>query len=135
MPACHRGESVLNSLRTYDRNKLGRNGSRLPISVQMVEEVDSEFGGKPYGSAKYSADELHWMGYIYRYWCGLTGETSKAVYKTVPARELRSFYPAYHTLDPEQAVERIREAKGRPGTEVDEIRRGVEHLKALRACI
>ena len=125
-------------IRRFMRSDLARRldttGSLLELSdaAQMVKEVDVEFGGNPYGSEKYSANELHWMGYIYRYWCSMTGTASKAVYKLAPARELRSLYPSYHSLDPEQAVERICEAKGIPLSEEEEIRRGVEHLRILR---
>ena len=49
---------------------------------------------------------MYWTGYLYRYW-------------------------AYHSLDPEQAIERIKEAKGL--TEENQIKRGVEILRRIRA--
>ena len=126
-------------VRRFMRSDLARRldamGSTLEASdaEQMVRDVDSEYGGKPYGSDRYPPNELHWMGYVYRYWCCMTGQSSKAVYKIVPARELKALYPAYHTLDPELAVDRIRSAKGESLTEEDEIKRGVELLRVLRS--
>ena len=79
---------------------------------RMVREVDLEYSGRCYGSEKYTANELHWMGYVYRYWCLSYGESSKRVYGIVGARELRALYGPYHTLDAALAIERIREAKG-----------------------
>ena len=90
-------------------------GQPMPLEQaptrQLVKEVDAEFGA-PYGSECYSRAELHWMGYLYRYWCSATGKSSKAVFRSIGARELRGLYPAYHTLDPAQAIERILESKG-----------------------
>ena len=120
-------------MRSSLAERLDYAGSALEFSdfEQMVHEVDAEYGNRPYGSVKYSADEMHWMGYVYRCWCCSTGDTSKMAYKSIGARELRGLYPAYHSLDPEQAVARIREAKGIPN--IDEISRGVELLRILRA--
>ena len=124
-------------VRRFMRSDLARRldaaGAELEFADadQMVREVDAEYGGAPYGSLRFSADELHWMGYLYRYWCCMTGEPSKAVYKAIGARELRSLFFAYHSLDPALAVDRIRDAKGLLGP--DEVSRGVELLRVLRA--
>ena len=45
--------------------------------------------------------------------------------------ELEKLYFPYHSLDPEQAIERIMEAKGLK--EEDEIARGVEIMRRVRA--
>lgn len=97
---------------------------------QMVREVDAEYGGKAYGSAKFTAEEMHWMGYLYRCWCCITGDSSKLAYKQIGARELRMLFGGYHSLDATLAVERIRDAKGL--RDDGEIERGVELLKRIR---
>lgn len=49
---------------------------------EAFDLIDKQYGPSTYGSERYSADELYWMGYLYRY------------------------------LDPAQAIERIAEARG-----------------------
>ena len=98
-------------------------------ATRLVEQVDEEYGSKGYGSARYEANELYWMGYVYRAWSLAYGLPSKAVYAQIGARELRSLYYPYHSLDPLDAVERIREAAGIPD---DDITRGVNILRRLR---
>ncbi|MBQ3005768.1 MAG: antitoxin [Clostridia bacterium] len=77
----------------------------------VFEEIDSEFGRTSYGKEKFSAEELYWIGYVYRYWCYTYDKTSKQVYKIIKPKELRDLYYPYHSLDPTQAIERILEAK------------------------
>lgn len=104
-------------------------GSISPESV--IAEVESEYGSSSYGSVKYSAEELHWMGYLYRYWVFRFGMSSASVYKAIGANELRSLFFAYHSLDPEQAIFRIAESKGLI-LEEDPIAKGVAALKRIR---
>lgn len=94
-------------------------------------EVDAEYGGKPYGSKKLSTEALYWMGYVYRYWCLASGLSSKAVHSMAGANEMAALYYPYHTLDPQQAIERIMESKGLDINE-DEIARGVRILRQIR---
>lgn len=101
---------------------------------QIIHEVDSEYGGKPYGSKRYSCSEMHWIGYIYRYLCFVANVSSKRAYKIIGARELRDLYLPYHSLDPGQAVERILEARAlgtRPQDNL--VSRGVEVLRRIRS--
>lgn len=100
--------------------------------AQAVQEVDAQFGGSGYGSERYTANEMHWMGYVYRHWCCEYELASKAVYKLVGARELRELYYPYHSLDASQAVARIQEAKGIP-QDKRSIAYGVERLRAIRS--
>lgn len=58
----------------------------------------------------YDRETLYWMGYIYRYWNLYTGESSKAIYKQAPARKMRVVYLMYHTMSPELAIDRLKEA-------------------------
>lgn len=99
---------------------------------ELVRLVDMEYGGGGYGSQRYSVDELHWMGYLYRYWCSATKQSSKSVYRTIGATELRGLYAPYHTMDVSQAIERIVEAKGL-GDESDELDRAVRIMREVRS--
>lgn len=60
---------------------------------------------------KISKDILYWVGYIYRYWAYTYNLSSKNIYKIIPGSEIVSLYGPYHTLDPENAIQRIYEHK------------------------
>lgn len=98
--------------------------------IKSVKEVDEAFNGKPYGSEKYSVDEMYWMGYFYRAFCLITGKRSKTAYSIIGARELRGLYLPYHSLSIEKAVQRVLEAKDI--LDEDMITRGVAILRKLR---
>lgn len=94
-------------------------------------EIEMQFGASEYGQVRFGKEELYWIGYIYRYWTYITGKGSKQIYKIVKPEELRKLYFPYHSLDAELAIERIKESKGI--VEEDDIKRGVEILKKIRA--
>ena len=75
----------------------------------LFEDVEDDAGGISRTGEIYDQDELYWMGYTYRYWHFLTGESSRTIYETADAPFMRRVYPAYHTLDTEAAIERIKE--------------------------
>jgi hypothetical protein len=96
----------------------------------ILSEVEAQYGKSKYGKVRYSADELHWMGYLYRYWSCLYGKSSSQIYKMIGAKELRDLFFAYHSLDPEQAICRIAESKG-IALEEDWLTKGVAALKRI----
>ncbi len=100
-------------------------------AIDVIEEIENDYGESDYGTIRYSQEELYWIGYIYRYWSYTREISSKALYRLVKPEELRKLYFPYHSLDPGQAIERIMESKGM--TEVDYIKRGVEILKRIRS--
>ena len=55
-------------------------------------------------------ETLYWTGYIYRYWNIYTGESSKDIYKQAPAKTMQAVYLMYHTMSPEMAIDRLKEA-------------------------
>lgn len=119
-----------NVAKRLDDNGYARESSTIE---QTIHEVDAEYGSTPYGSKKYSRSEMHWMGYIYRYMCFAAEMTSKKAYRLIGARELRALYQPYHSLDPEQAVERVLEAHGfGSDAREDPISHGVAILKRIR---
>lgn len=99
--------------------------------LNAIQEIETEFGFTDYGKVKYSTEELYWIGYLYRYWCYTEQISSKRVYKIIKPEELRELYFSYHSFDPAQAIDRIKEAKGI--MDVDNIDRGVELLRKIRA--
>jgi hypothetical protein len=98
-------------------------------SLQVLDEITAEYGTTEYGKQKYSEDELYWIGYIYRYWAYTQEKSSKMLFKIIGAREMRSLFFPYHSLDPQQAIERIMEAKGVDND--DMITRGVKILRRV----
>ncbi|MCF0135323.1 MAG: hypothetical protein HUJ69_02770 [Lachnospiraceae bacterium] len=59
--------------------------------------------------AEYGMEIMYWIGYIYRYWHLLTGESSKKIYRQAPVKTMRRNYMMFHTLDPEIAIEDLKE--------------------------
>ncbi len=98
--------------------------------LNMIEE---QYGKSEYGSVKYAHNEMFWIGYIYRYFCYTYEMTSIQVYKIVKPKELRGLFPAYHTMDSAQAIERILEAKGLLIDEETELKRQYEIFKKVRS--
>ena len=94
------------------------------------DEIENQYGSSDYGQEKFSREELYWMGYIYRYWSYITGSSSKQIYRIVKPEELKKMYYPYHSLDPEQVIDRIKEAKGI--VPCHDIQRGVEVLRKIR---
>ncbi|MGN1142150.1 MAG: hypothetical protein ACI4TF_13185 [Oliverpabstia sp.] len=39
----------------------------LDIS-DAIKELEAQYGESSYGIEKFNVEELHWIGYIYRYW-------------------------------------------------------------------
>ena len=58
----------------------------------------------------YDKETLYWAGYIYRYWNFYTGESSREIYKQAPAKTMNVVYLMYHTMSPEMAIDRLKEA-------------------------
>ena len=98
--------------------------------LNMIEE---QYGKSEYGSVKYTHNEMFWIGYIYRYFCYTYEMTSIQVYKIVKPKELKGLFPAYHTMDSAQAIERILEAKGLLIDEETELKRQYEIFKKVRS--
>jgi hypothetical protein len=75
------------------------------LLYDIMEENKNLSQGKVYDS-----ESLFWIGYIYRYWHFLTKQGSAEISQKCNAETMHALYPAYHTLDCTQAIERILEA-------------------------
>lgn len=60
----------------------------------------------------YSANELNWIGYMYRYWCYTRGLTSLRAYRLIPSTKFLQSYLPMHTQDPEVALRTVIESQG-----------------------
>ena len=57
----------------------------------------------------YHKEVLYWIGYIYRYWHYYTGESSARIIRQAPAATMKRNYMMFHTMDPEVAIEDLKE--------------------------
>jgi hypothetical protein len=101
--------------------------------TEAIDEIEEQYGKSSYGIDKYTTDELYWIGYIYRYWAYVREMSSKQIYKKIKPEQLRNLYFPYHSLDPLQAIERIEETLNDKYGDMDDIARGVEILRKIRA--
>lgn len=98
-----------------------------------INEIEDQYGASAYGVEKFTVEEMHWIGYIYRYWAYVTEKSSKQLYKIVKPEKLRKLYFPYHSLDPLQAIERIiEETDPVEQSGVDDIAKGVIALRKVR---
>lgn len=54
---------------------------------------------------KYAPEVLYWIGYIYRFWACTRGERSRTIYRQAPAKTMKRNYMAFHTFDPDVAID------------------------------
>ena len=52
-----------------------------------------------------SPEVMYWMGYVYRYWHYLKGESSAKIYRLADFNTMKRNYLMFHTLDPELTIE------------------------------
>ncbi len=70
----------------------------------LVDELKDEKTLNTDGE-KYSPEVLYWIGYLYRYWACTRGESSKRIYRQAPAKTMKRNYMAFHTFDPDVAID------------------------------
>ena len=58
----------------------------------------------------YDKETLYWAGYIYRYWNFYKNESSREIYKQASAKTMKVVYLMYHTMSPEMAIDRLKDA-------------------------
>lgn len=97
--------------------------------VGALEELKKE-GNYSIGKKKTPTYIMAWIGYLLRYWSYTYEISTKKIYKYVKIDELCRLYEAYHSLDIEEAINRINEAHN--------ITYGInisEHLEELKAIV
>ena len=76
----------------------------------LLEEVrDSASSGLLTPGEVLMKDVLYWIGYIYRYWHFLTGESSAKILRRAPVATMKRNYMMFHTMAPELAIENLKE--------------------------
>jgi len=74
------------------------------ILENMTDETHVKTGGTKYGK-----EVLFWIGYVYRYWHLLTGESSRVIYMQAGVEQMNECYLGFHTLDVAMAIENLKE--------------------------
>ena len=72
----------------------------------LLEEVIDEAGDrfeKP--GVVYTEELIYWIGYIYRYWHYVTGESSKEIYKQTLVKVMKNNYERLYMMTPEEVIE------------------------------
>ena len=75
----------------------------------LLAEVE-DIAPLPKSGKIFDKEILYWSGYLYRFWHYSTGENSKEIYRQVPAKTMNMVYLIYHTMSPEMAIDRLKEA-------------------------
>ena len=74
-----------------------------------IEELKKE-ANYEIGHNKVAPAIMLWIGYLLRYWAYTYEISTKQIYKYIKLDELCNLYEAYHSLDVEEAINRINEA-------------------------
>jgi len=80
------------------------------ILENLLEETDVLTG-----DAQYDKKVLFWIGYVYRYWHLLTGESSRDIYMQADAQQMNECYLGFHALDVSMAIEDLKEIHRQKG--------------------
>ena len=76
----------------------------------LLEEVIDEAGDRFNKPGEIYAEELiYWIGYIYRYWHYVTGESSKEIIKLAPVKVMKQNYKRLYMMTPEEVIEILKE--------------------------
>jgi len=126
-------------IRRFMNSKLAKRMDNIAFAfdstdiVDALIEVENQYGVSEYGKEKYSVEELHWIGYIYRYWSYISEKSSKQIYRLIKPEQLRKIYFPYHSFDPLQAIERISESLlHEPLSKIGDINQGVIAMRKVR---
>lgn len=76
----------------------------------LLEEVIDEAGDRFKKAGEvYSEELIYWIGYIYRYWHYVMGESSKEIYKQASVKVIKQNYERLYMMTPEEVIERLKE--------------------------
>ena len=88
---------------TYNRMQWA--GEEYLLEV-VIDEAGDRFE-KP--GDVYSEELIYWIGYIYRYWHYVTGESSKEIIKLAPVKVMKQNYERLYMITPEEVIEILNE--------------------------
>lgn len=74
--------------------------SRIPLTVnEALDGIEEQFGVSDYGSVKYPAESMFWIGYLHRYISYTRGVGTPLLFSLFRPEQLNSLYYVYHTQD------------------------------------
>lgn len=73
----------------------------------IMERMESEHADCLINGEIFDEEALFWIGYVYRYWHFMTGESSKVILKQAPVAKMRTLFLGYHTMSIELAIEKL----------------------------
>ncbi len=73
---------------------------------EVIDEAEGRFGKS---GEVYTEELICWIGYIYRYWHYVTGESSKEIYKQAPVNVMKQNYARVYMMTPEEVIEVLKE--------------------------
>ena len=73
---------------------------------EVIDEAGDRFE-KP--GEVYSEELIYWIGYIYRYWHYVTGESSKEIIKLAPVKVMKQNYERLYMMTPEEVIGILKE--------------------------
>ena len=75
----------------------------------LLEEVIDEAGDRFENQGEVYTEELiYWIGYIYRYWHYVTGESSKEIYKQAPVKIMKKNYERFYMMTSEKVIAQLK---------------------------
>lgn len=80
---------------------------RSYVLEEFLDEVPIPCDGKIW-----DPEAMWWTGYVYRYWGDYKKVVPPAIYDIADGLTMVSLHPGYHTLDDEQAIDRLYELHG-----------------------
>ena len=70
-----------------------------------AKALDSSYNRMQWAGEVYADELIYWIGYTYRYWHYVTGESSKEIYKQAPVKVMKQNYVRLYMLTPEEVIE------------------------------
>lgn len=77
----------------------------------LLDEIAEELAQTPStASSRTNPEALYWTWYVYRWWNYRTGESAPEISKTANAADMFGVWEGYHTLSPDEAIDRLKES-------------------------
>ena len=73
---------------------------------EVIDETRDRF--EKFGEL-YSEELIYWIGYIYRYWHYVTGESSREIYKQATVRIMKRNYEKLYMMTTEEVIKILKE--------------------------
>ena len=112
----HRGISSVEFIKVFMKSATAKaldstyNRMQWAGEEYLLEEVIDEAGDRFEKPEKvYSEELIYWIGYIYRYWHYVTGESSKEIYKQASVKIMKKKYARLYMMTSEEVVEILKE--------------------------